>query len=103
MDNSIAILSVTAVSIGFIHTILGPDHYLPFIVLSRARKWSVSKTMLITFFCGIGHVLSSVVLGLVGIAVGISVTGLYRRIIQGEHCSMVVYCFRTGVYDNQYP
>ena len=32
--------------------------------------------MLITFLCGIGHVLSSVVLGLVGIAVGISVTRL---------------------------
>lgn len=76
MDNSIALLSVTAISIGFIHTILGPDHYLPFIVLSQARKWNLKKTMLITFLCGLGHVLSSVVLGLVGIAVGISVTRL---------------------------
>jgi nickel/cobalt transporter (NicO) family protein len=76
MGSSIALLSVTAVSIGFIHTILGPDHYLPFIVLSQARKWSLRKTMTVTFFCGVGHVLSSVVLGLVGIAVGISVTKL---------------------------
>lgn len=76
MDNSITLLSITAVSIGFIHTLLGPDHYLPFIVLSEARKWSVKKTMIITFFCGIGHVLSSVILGLIGIAVGISVSKL---------------------------
>jgi ABC-type nickel/cobalt efflux system permease component RcnA len=76
MDSSIALLSATAVSIGFIHTILGPDHYLPFIVLSQARKWNLRKTMLITFLCGVGHVMSSVVLGLVGIAVGISVTRL---------------------------
>jgi nickel/cobalt exporter len=76
MNNSIALLSVTAISIGFIHTILGPDHYLPFIVLSQAKKWSPRKTMIITFFCGIGHVLSSVILGLIGIAVGISVTKL---------------------------
>jgi len=76
MDNSIALLSVTAISIGFIHTILGPDHYLPFIVLSQARKWTLKKTMLITFFCGLGHVLSSVVIGIVGIAVGLSVTRL---------------------------
>jgi nickel/cobalt transporter (NicO) family protein len=74
MDNSIMLLSVTAVSIGFIHTLLGPDHYLPFIVLSEAKKWSLKKTMTVTFFCGIGHVLSSVILGLVGIAVGISVS-----------------------------
>lgn len=76
MNDSITLLSVTAVSIGFIHTILGPDHYLPFIVLSEAKKWNLRKTMFITFLCGIGHVLSSVVLGLVGIAIGISVKKL---------------------------
>ena len=73
MDSSIALLSVTAVTIAFFHTLLGPDHYLPFIVLSQAKKWSLRKTMIITFFCGIGHVLSSVIIGLIGIAVGISV------------------------------
>ena len=76
MNDSIAILSATAVSIGFVHTILGPDHYLPFIVLSEARKWTLRKTMLITFICGLGHVMSSVVLGLIGIAVGISLNRL---------------------------
>ena len=76
MDNSIAILSVTAISLGFFHTLLGPDHYLPFIVLSQAKNWTLRKTMWITFLCGVGHVLSSIVLGLIGIAVGISVTRL---------------------------
>jgi sulfite exporter TauE/SafE len=76
MNDSIALLSVTAVSIGFFHTLLGPDHYLPFIVLSQAKKWSLKKTMVITFLCGLGHVLSSVILGLVGILVGVSVTKL---------------------------
>jgi nickel/cobalt transporter (NicO) family protein len=76
MDNSIALLSVTAISLGFFHTLLGPDHYLPFIVLSQAKNWSLRKTMWVTFLCGLGHVLSSVILGLLGIAVGISVTRL---------------------------
>ena len=76
MSDSIILLSVTAVSLGFFHTLLGPDHYLPFIVLSQAKKWTIQKTMLITFLCGLGHVLSSVVLGMVGIAVGISVNKL---------------------------
>jgi sulfite exporter TauE/SafE len=44
--------------------------------LSEAKKWTTRKTMFITFLCGLGHVLSSVVLGLVGIAVGISVSKL---------------------------
>jgi sulfite exporter TauE/SafE len=76
MNESITLLSVTAISIGFIHTILGPDHYLPFIVLSEAKKWTFRKTMFITFLCGLGHVLSSVILGLIGIGVGISLQKL---------------------------
>ena len=76
MTDSIGLLSVTAISLGFFHTLLGPDHYLPFIVLSEAKKWSLKKTMFITFICGLGHVMSSVVLGLAGIAAGISVSKL---------------------------
>ncbi len=72
MSKELFLLSGTALSLGFIHTILGPDHYLPFIVLSRARGWSVKKTTLITFLCGLGHVLSSVILGFIGIALGIA-------------------------------
>ena len=56
-----------------VHTILGPDHYLPFIVIARARNWSLRKTLFISFLCGLGHVLSSVVLGFIGIALGIAV------------------------------
>jgi ABC-type nickel/cobalt efflux system permease component RcnA len=73
MTNEILVLAGTAASIGFVHTVLGPDHYLPFIVISRARRWTLAKTLFISFLCGLGHVLSSVVLGFVGIALGIAV------------------------------
>ena len=75
MNTELALLCVTAASIGFFHTLAGPDHYLPFIVMSRARRWSLAKTSLITFLCGIGHVLGSVVIGVLGIVllkVGVS-------------------------------
>jgi len=73
VNNEILVLAGTAASIGFLHTLFGPDHYLPFIVMSRARGWSLSKTAWITALCGVGHVLGSVVLGLVGVAVGVAV------------------------------
>lgn len=63
-------LCITAFTIAFLHTASGPDHYLPFIVLSRSRGWSVSKNILITVLCGLGHVFSSVVLGLIGVVLG---------------------------------
>ncbi|HOV21882.1 MAG TPA: sulfite exporter TauE/SafE family protein [bacterium] len=73
MSNELIVLMTTAATIGFVHTILGPDHYLPFIALSKARKWTKIKTTMVTLLCGIGHVLSSVVLGFIGIALGIAV------------------------------
>ncbi|VGO22226.1 sulfite exporter TauE/SafE family protein [Pontiella sulfatireligans] len=73
MNEPIAILAATAATIGFFHTLFGPDHYLPFIVMGKARSWSLAKTMGITFLCGLGHVLGSVVLGLIGVALGLAV------------------------------
>jgi sulfite exporter TauE/SafE len=76
MQHDLIILSVTAASIGFFHTMFGPDHYLPFIMMSKAGKWSRIKTMWITFLCGLGHVGSSVLLGTVGVVLGVAVKKL---------------------------
>lgn len=61
---------------GVVHTVFGPDHYVPFVAMSRVGKWSYSKTLTITILCGIGHVLGSVVIGAIGVAFGIAVSGL---------------------------
>jgi len=76
MDNGLITLYITAATIGFIHTVLGPDHYIPFIVMAKARKWSMAKTAILTFLCGIGHIMSSVLIGFVGIFFGIGVMKL---------------------------
>ena len=68
----VLVIAGTAATIGFVHTLLGPDHYLPFIVMSRARKWSLGKTLFISFLCGLGHVLSSILLGFLGLALGVT-------------------------------
>jgi ABC-type nickel/cobalt efflux system permease component RcnA len=69
-------LAIAAASIGFFHTLLGPDHYLPFIMLSWARRWSALKTAVITLICALGHIAGSVVLGLLGVSLGWAVRGL---------------------------
>lgn len=73
MSNEIIVLAGTAATLGLVHTLVGPDHYLPFVVLSRARNWSTVKTAIVTLLCGVGHVLSSIALGFIGIALGIAV------------------------------
>ena len=70
MTNEMIILAGTAATLGFVHTVLGPDHYLPFVAMSKAGNWSRLKTVIVTILCGLGHVLSSVVLGFIGILLG---------------------------------
>lgn len=74
--NEMSVLVMSAATLGVIHTLLGPDHYLPFIVLSKARNWSRTRTLWITFISGVGHVVGSVILGLIGIGMGFSLSKL---------------------------
>ena len=76
ISNEIWILAGTAATLGFFHTLVGPDHYLPFIAMAKARQWPLRKTLAIAFFSGLGHVLSSVLLGFVGLALGLAVNRL---------------------------
>ena len=76
MSPELIALVSTAAFLGFFHTLIGPDHYVPFIMMASARRWSRTKTAVITLLCGIGHVGSSVVLGMLGVALGIAVTRL---------------------------
>ena len=68
--------SATAASIAFFHTITGPDHYLPFIMIGRARNWSAFKTAMLTLACGFGHVFSSIILAMICIWFGSILTGI---------------------------
>jgi sulfite exporter TauE/SafE len=88
------ILIGSALSLGFIHTLIGPDHYLPFIVIGKARKWSTGRTIGVTFLCGLGHVLSSVIIGAVGILAGSAIGKLeFIEGIRGDIASYTLIGF----------
>ncbi|WP_338875773.1 hypothetical protein WBJ53_09105 [Spirosoma sp. SC4-14] len=98
------LLVLTALTIAFLHTLTGPDHYVPFIALARARGWSLTRTIGWTLVCGCGHVWSSVLLGLGGAAVGWSVARIsWFESIRGGMAGWAllafgfVYCL-WGVY-----
>lgn len=70
MNAELSILVMTAFSVGFLHTILGPDHYIPFVAMSRTNNWTATKTFSITALCGLGHVVGSVIIGSIGLMFG---------------------------------
>ncbi len=71
-----SVLLGLAASVAVVHTTIGIDHALPFVVLSRVQKWSLRRTLLITGLCGIGHIASAVLIGVAAVALGLAVEQL---------------------------
>ena len=69
LEATSSILLGTTATVAVIHTVLGVDHSLPFVVLARARGWTLGHTVAITALCGAGHVASSVLIGVFGVAI----------------------------------
>ncbi|MDC7235316.1 MAG: sulfite exporter TauE/SafE family protein [Spirochaetales bacterium] len=85
MEQNFLILLISTFTVGCIHTLLGPDHYLPFIALSKSNNWSYKKTIGITTACGIGHIASGLILGLLAVSVGTILTRLdFIETVRGE-------------------
>lgn len=76
MTPEIFVLSLSAATLAFVHTILGPDHYLPFVAMAKARGWSMRKTLRVTLICGSGHLAGSIMLGMLGIFLGLQLSSL---------------------------
>ncbi|MEN9581186.1 MAG: hypothetical protein RJA70_4195 [Pseudomonadota bacterium] len=72
MSAELTVLLGTALTLGVMHTAVGIDHTVPFIVLGRARDWTLARTLVIAAVCGVAHVFSSVAVGAVGFSLGIS-------------------------------
>ena len=99
MPSGLGTLLPAAVSIGFIHTVVGPDHYLPFVMIGRARAWPATKTLVLALGCGVAHVLSSVILGLVGIGFGIALNRLeWIESVRGDVASWALVAFGLAYF-----
>ncbi len=75
MPNSLWILLVSTASIAFLHA-LAPDHWMPFVVISKAQKWSKVRLFWMTLISGVGHVGISILFSAVGILLGFSLSKL---------------------------
>ena len=75
-DGTVSLLLGTAAVLASFHTVIGVDHSLPFIVLGRARGWSLRRTLGVTGACGLVHVASSVLIGSLGVMLGVTLDRL---------------------------
>ncbi len=75
MQETWPVLALSAVTVGVVHTVLGPDHYLPFVAIGAARRWSRTRLLAVTAICGTVHIAASFAIALlVGGLMGLGVS-----------------------------
>lgn len=72
-SGGILALAATAAAFGAVHTAANPAHYLPFVAIGKSHGWGLPKILAFAAACGMGHLLSSALVGGLGIAFGAGV------------------------------
>ena len=85
-DSVLTTIALTGFGIAFFHAAI-PTHWLPFVLTSRAQRWSRAKTLGITALAGSGHVIFTALIGLLvawlGIALSARIGAWFPRIAGG--------------------
>ena len=70
-----------AFSVAVVHS-LSPDHWLPFVMLGRAREWGVPRTLGIAGIAGSLHVGTSIAIGLIGLFLGTVLAEEFASVVE---------------------
>jgi nickel/cobalt exporter len=84
MNSTTPALFAAAAGVAIGHAIL-PDHWVPLAVLGRARRYPLAKVARLSGLAGIAHVLLSILLGAVIVAVGLQ----FRSMIQSAQDTII--------------
>ncbi|WP_424245557.1 sulfite exporter TauE/SafE [Elusimicrobium posterum] len=83
------VVLIGAIGLALTHTVLAPNHYLPFIMIGKTRNWGIKKTMFITMLCSMGHLLGAVVVAALAVVFGIAVSHI--EIIEGYRANIAAW------------
>lgn len=75
------LLIVAVGTVGVLHTMV-PDHWAPITLLARQRGWSPSQTARAALGAGTGHILSTLLLGLIVWGAGVAVAAKFGHWIE---------------------
>ena len=84
MSTTTPALLAAAAGVGFGHAIL-PDHWVPLAALGRTRRYPLGRVARLSGMAGVAHVLVSIVLGAVIIAVGLQ----FRSTVQSAQDTII--------------
>ena len=78
----------------FLHAAL-PTHWLPFVLVGRAQRWTLARTLMVVTAAGVAHIASTAVVGSLIVAAGLALDALVAGLL--PHLSAVLL-FAFGAF-----
>ncbi len=99
-------IALTGFAVAFLHAAL-PTHWLPFVLVGRAQKWSTGRTLGVTLLAGLGHVGLTIALGLglvvAGLALEPKLGGLFHWVVGGLMAAVGLFYIARGRHNHALP
>jgi hypothetical protein len=89
LNSELIVILTGTVLLAATHTI-SPDHWFPFVMIGRANKWSIPHILLLATLAGIGHVGTSVVIGMMGVFASKELSEYYANIAENATCILLM-------------
>lgn len=89
LNSELIVILTGTVILATTHTI-SPDHWLPFVMIERANNWSIARILVLVTLAGIGHVGSSVVIGMMGVFASKELSECYANIAENATCILLI-------------
>lgn len=101
-----ASIAATGFAVAFLHAAL-PTHWLPFVLVGRAQKWSTGRTLGVTLLAGLGHVGLTIALGLALVVAGLALEprlgGLFHWVVGGLMVAVGLFYIVRGRHSHAVP
>ena len=99
-------IAVTGFAVAFLHAAL-PTHWLPFVLVGRAQKWSTGRTLGVTLLAGLGHVGLTIALGLALVVAGLALEpklgGFFHWVVGGLMVAVGLFYIVRGRHNHAVP
>lgn len=82
------------VSLSLLHAII-PNHWLPLVAIGRKEGWSLGETLRVTLLAGLGHAVSTI---LIGVSLGLLGIGLGESVEHFAHVVGPIVLIALGVF-----
>lgn len=89
LNSELIVILTGTVILATTHTI-SPDHWLPFVMIGRANNWSITRILVLATLAGIGHVGTSVVIGMMGVFASKELSECFVNIAENATCILLM-------------